>query len=695
MKNKILLSILLNFFCVLSALAAPPAGFEPDPFTGTADNTAQYLLLNGSSGILANERVFAPDAADFNWTDGGAGGNYVFSVDHIDFAKGGITGGTTQQSALDALLNLPSVASGDTVYRGATNWVRLPKQNNGDVLTLSSGLPAWLPPSLSLGSDLHFVTTQSEASLSNESVLTGTSNRITVASGATLDIGTDVATLTGSQTLTNKTLTGPAFSRNSGNHLVLKGASFDATLSGADWGQTTTISIPDPASSTANLILNKTNQSFAGTMTFTVAPTLTSNTLTANGNLMTFPPNAQTLVGVSHVVTLTNKKLTAPAFTVGNFVLEQAAGNYTVDWANPGAGRAYTITDVNGSANFAMKDASAYTQGGIAYGDGNLYKTNTAGSSGQPLVSGGTGAPTFASALGQTVGGTGAISWAAGDVLTVNDAGTVVRLPGGSDTNVLTYDSTGNPNIKWAAPASSGHALEEEGVGITQRATLNFVGSGFTASDISTKSTLTLDPDLNTISQLTPTAGDVMVCNDTPAWVDLAGGSNGDFMQYDSTGNPNVKWAALDSDLTTLAGLTATAGNIIVANDSNAWATVAGSGTNGFVLTYQSGGNPNATWAAPALGAYAVTTNSSGFTASYNTVHLIDSSGGTVLATLPTAVGHTGEFVVLSLRTVGNNVTVATTSSQTYDGQASSSIVSGVRYNTFYFISDGANWMIL
>jgi len=44
--------------------------------------------------------------------------------------------------------------------------------------------------------------------------------------------------------------------------------------------------------------------------------------------------------------------------------------------------------------------------------------------------------------------------------------------------------------------------VQEEGVDLTQRTTLNFVGSGFTAADNSTRTNVTLDSDLNTISQL-------------------------------------------------------------------------------------------------------------------------------------------------------------------------------------------------
>ena len=92
-------------------------------------------------------------------------------------------------------------------------------------------------------------------------------------------------------------------------------------------------------------------------------------------------------------------------------------------------------------------------------------------------------------------------------------------------------------------------------------------------------------------------------------------------------------------------------------------------------------------------GTYEAKTSS--FTADYQYVYGVDSSGGSVVCTLPTAAGNAGKMIVVSLRTAGNSLTFNTTSSQTIDGQASGSISTGVRYNSYVFISDGSNWMML
>lgn len=59
---------------------------------------------------------------------------------------GGGTGATTKSAAFDALS--PMSASGDIIYGGtAGTGTRLAKGNDGDVLTLASGIPSWAAPS--------------------------------------------------------------------------------------------------------------------------------------------------------------------------------------------------------------------------------------------------------------------------------------------------------------------------------------------------------------------------------------------------------------------------------------------------------------------------------------------------------------------------------------------------------------------
>lgn len=110
-----------------------------------------------------------------------------------------------------------SAATGDIFYRDSGgDVVRLGIGSTGDVLKVSGGLPSWGAGGGGGGAptDAQYITLATNGTLSDERVLTGTSNKITITDGgaggnATLNIGTDVVTLTDTQTLTNKTLTTP------------------------------------------------------------------------------------------------------------------------------------------------------------------------------------------------------------------------------------------------------------------------------------------------------------------------------------------------------------------------------------------------------------------------------------------------------------------------------------------------------
>ena len=86
--------------------------------------------------------------------------------------------------------------------------------------------------------------------------------------------------------------------------------------------------------------------------------------------------------------------------------------------------------------------------------------------------------------LAQNVGGTGFSSYSAGDTLAANDSGALVKVAGGTDGYIYTYDSTQAGNVKWAAPTPTGVTS----VGISAPSTI-FSVSG---SPITGSGTLTL-----------------------------------------------------------------------------------------------------------------------------------------------------------------------------------------------------------
>lgn len=461
MLKRILPSLLFCLLLALPAVAqgsggntARPSGFFAEP-GAAGDTTASYLTLGTSSG-LDNERVLT-FSDNFNVVDNGSGNTFTVDLATVPLTDGG-TGATTQQGAVNAILNFAGKATGNIVYFNGTNWVVLAAGSDSEVLTLSGGVPTWSAGSSGAPADSTFIVQSLSASLSNERVLTGTANRITVTDGGangnmTLDIGTDVVTLTGTQTLTNKTLTSPAFSWNAGAGASLQASTFNSTLLWADWGAARQLTIPDPGTD-ASFVMTAGNQTIAGTKTFSSAPTLSSGTLTAGANLMTFPSTAQTLVGRTSTDTLTNKTLTSPIIGT-SMVLDQVTQDYTLTWNNPAAARAYTIRDVSTDAHFAMTTTTAtYTAGGIAYGNGNVMLFTSAGSAGQPLLSQGTSPPVFGT-LAATAGGTGLTSYTTGQILYSNATNVLTRLNIGSTGQALIV-SGGLPAWGVAAVAGGG-----------------------------------------------------------------------------------------------------------------------------------------------------------------------------------------------------------------------------------------------
>jgi hypothetical protein len=71
-----------------------------------------------------------------------------------------------------------------------------------------------------------------------------------------------------------------------------------------------------------------------------------------------------------------------------------------------------------------------------------------------------------------------------------------------------------------------------------------------------------------------------------------------------------------------------------------------------------------------------------------------NATGGAISLTLPTAVGVSGQIYALKkIDSSANAVTVATTSSQTIDGQATYSLA--LQYQGIMVQSNGANWFLI
>lgn len=100
------------------------------------------------------------------------------------------------------------------------------------------------------------------------------------------------------------------------------------------------------------------------------------------------------------------------------------------------------ISGVLPISNGGTNSIATPTAGAIAYGNGTSYLFNTAGSSGQALISGGSGAPTFG-VLGLTGGGLGFNTITANTVVFANGTNSLGKTNVPIDGNVLQYSTSG------------------------------------------------------------------------------------------------------------------------------------------------------------------------------------------------------------------------------------------------------------
>lgn len=182
--------------------------------------------------------------------------------------------------------------------------------------------------------------------------------------------------------------------------------------------------------------------------TIPTASITTANTATLRANI-----TGGTVSGLESAITVTDGGTGIRSVTSGDILYANgsnslttlaaaSAGNVLISGTSPSWDKVGLTTHVSGVlpiANGGTNAASIGTAGSIAYSNGTSYLFNTAGSAGQALISGATGAPTFGT-LDLRGGGLGITTANTNSVLFYSGAGDIIsntNTP--SDGHVLQY----------------------------------------------------------------------------------------------------------------------------------------------------------------------------------------------------------------------------------------------------------------
>lgn len=87
--------------------------------------------------------------------------------------------------------------------------------------------------------------------------------------------------------------------------------------------------------------------------------------------------------------------------------------------------------------------------------------------------------------------------------------------------------------------------------------------------------------------------------------------------------------------------------------------------------------------------------NSATVAGTYGNYHGIDASANDVSFTVPTAAGHQGEILIITLEAVSGGHKLTLTSSQNISSYATGALVTTKQWDTFFLLSNGTQWVLL
>lgn len=460
--------------------------------TSVAASGSQGVTISGSpittTGTIAiGLGAITPTSVAATGTVTGSNLSGTNTGDQTITLTGAVTGSgtgsfaTTYAGTLGTTLggtNITSYTTGDTLYASATNVLsRLPVGTNGQVLTLASGIPSWAAGATSV--TISDVTTNATfyptfASATSGIVSTLDVNSVGMTynpSTKTLKVGNgsnDTFHVTGSDASSNNGTNvviagGASNSSNNPGYVELLGGN-DVTTGGLGGGAIYLIGGDSSHGAGGRIALEAGVGSDAGGG--------------LGGNIALVAGTGLHAGGLGGSITL----IPGPQQTGGN------GGSITFQASASGGNVTFTF---NQNGAFGMTGSTNY------------------GTSGQTLITAGSGSSPNWGNLGVTAGGTGLTALTTGDILYASATNTLSRLPVGTNGQVLTLAS-GIPS--WAAGGGSGT--------VTSVAVSGANGIGVSGSPITTSGTIAL-----TLGAITPSS---VNASGTVTGSNLSGTNTGD-----------------------------------------------------------------------------------------------------------------------------------------------------------------------
>lgn len=280
-----------------------------------------------------------------------------------------------------------------------------------------------------------------------------------------------------------------------------------------------------------------------------------NNIRTVSGTVSVYPDDSVLMCDTNAAPVIINLQAIAVNWNVNwKLYIVDASNNALVNNITINAPAGYTINQGSGATIAQNKGGTTVTIiAQTAYSASfNYNPSSSIGTVTSVDVSGGTTGFSFAGGpittagtlvmsgiLNPANGGLGVNSYTKGDILVATNSTTLIKLPVGSNDQILTADSAQTSGVKWASPATLGTVTSVNASGGT-------TGLSFSGGPITSAGTLTLLGTLAAVNggtgNNTFTKGDILVAVNSTTLVKLAVGTDGQALVVDSAQTAGIKW---------------------------------------------------------------------------------------------------------------------------------------------------------